>query len=120
MRGDPLEIFGDGEATRDFIYVDDLCAGILAAHERRDVQGVLHLASERETTIAALARLVLDTVGSDSEIVNRDRRRGEVERNFAIARRAGEVLGWRAEVALEDGIARTVAWFRETADVNTR
>jgi nucleoside-diphosphate-sugar epimerase len=80
----------------------------------------LHLASERETTIAALARLVLDTVGSDSEIVNLDRRRGEVERNFAIARRAGEVLGWRAEVSLEEGIARTVAWFRETADVNTR
>jgi UDP-glucose 4-epimerase len=120
MRGEPLEIFGDGEATRDFIYVGDLCAGILAAHERRDVQGVLHLASERETTIAGLARLVLDATGSDSEIVNLDRRRGEVERNFAIARRAGEVLGWKAEVSLEEGIERTVAWFRETSDVNSR
>jgi UDP-glucose 4-epimerase len=120
LAGEDLEIFGDGEATRDFIYVDDLCAGILTAHERRDVQGVLHLASERETTIAGLARLVLDATDSQSRIVNLDRRRGEVERNFAIARRAQEVLGWRAEVSLEDGIARTVAWFRETADVNSR
>jgi UDP-glucose 4-epimerase len=120
LAGEELEIFGDGEATRDFIYVDDLCAGILIAHQRRDVQGVLHLASERETTIAGLARLVLAATGSQSRIANLDRRRGEVERNFAIARRAQELLGWRAEVSLEEGIARTVAWFRETADVNSR
>ena len=116
LRGEPLEIYGDGEATRDFIYVDDLCAGILAAHDRRDVQGVLHLASERETTIAGLARLVLDATGSDATVTNLDRRRGEVERNFAIARRAAEALDWHAEVALEDGIARTVAWFREARE----
>ena len=75
------------------------------------MQGVLHLASERETTITELARLVLAATGSDSEISHLDRRRGEVERNFAIAERAGEVLDWRAEVSLEDGIERTVAWF---------
>ena len=112
LRGEPLQIYGDGEATRDFIYVDDLCAGILAAHERRDVAGVLHLASERETTIAQLARLVLDATGSDATVENLGRRRGEVERNFAVAARAGEILGWHATVALEDGISRTVDWFR--------
>ncbi len=114
LRGEPLEIFGDGAATRDFIYVDDLCAGIVAAHDRRDAAGVLHLASERETSIAELARLVLDATGSDAPIEHRDRRRGEVERNFAIASRAGEVLDWRAAVGLEEGVARTVAWFRES------
>jgi UDP-glucose 4-epimerase len=116
-RGEPLEIYGDGEATRDFIYVEDLCAGILAAHERRDVGGVLHLASERETTIAQLARLVLAATGSDAPVVHRDRRRGEVERNFAVAGRAREVLGWQAAVGLEDGIARTVAWFARHGDM---
>jgi UDP-glucose 4-epimerase len=120
LRGDALEIYGDGEATRDFIYVDDLCAGILAAWERRDVDGVVHLASERETSIAQLARLVLDATGSDAGIEHLDRRRGEVERNFAIARRAQAVLDWHAEVALEDGIARTVAWFAQRSDVNRR
>jgi UDP-glucose 4-epimerase len=114
LRGEPLEIYGDGEATRDFIHVDDLCAGILTAHERRDVGGVFHLASERETTIGELAGLVLAATGSEAPVTHLDRRRGEVERNFAIARRAGEVLGWHARVGLEEGVERTVAWFRET------
>ena len=112
LAGEPLTIYGDGGATRDFIYVDDLCAGILAALDRRDVQGVVHLASERETTIEELARLVLAAAGADAPIEHVARRRGEVERNFAVARLAGEVLGWRAGMTLEDGLAATVAWFR--------
>jgi UDP-glucose 4-epimerase len=111
LAGEPLTIYGDGGATRDFIHVDDLCAGIVAGLEARDVQGVVHLASERETTIEELARLVLAAAGSDAPIEHGPRRRGEVERNFAIARLAGEVLGWRARVSLEDGLAATVKWF---------
>jgi UDP-glucose 4-epimerase len=114
LRGEPLVIYGDGAATRDFIYVDDLCAGIRAGLNARGVDGVIHLASERETSVAELAQLVLDATGSDAGIEHVDRRPGEVERNFAIAKLAGELLGWRAEVGLEDGIARTVDWFRET------
>ena len=110
--GTPITIYGDGAATRDFIHVRDLCAGIVAAHESRDVTGVLHLASERETSVLELARLILGAAGADVPIEHVDRRPGEVERNFAIAARAREVLGWRAEVALEDGLAETVAWFR--------
>jgi UDP-glucose 4-epimerase len=114
LRGEPLEIYGDGSATRDFIYVDDLCAGIRTALEADDVGGVIHLASERETTIAELAQLVLDAAGADVPIEHLPRRRGEVERNFAIARYAAEVLGFRAQVGLEEGLERTVAWFEST------
>jgi UDP-glucose 4-epimerase len=112
LRGEPLTIYGDGGATRDFIYVDDLCAGILAGLDTTGADGVVHLASERETSIEELARLVLQASGSDASIEHVERRRGEVERNFAVARLAGEVLGWRAQVGLEDGLARTVEWFR--------
>ena len=69
---------------------------------------------ERETSIADLARLVREATGADVPVEHHDRRRGEVERNFAMARLAGELLDWRAEVALEDGIAETVAWFEAT------
>ena len=112
LDGTPITIYGDGAATRDFIHVRDLCAGIVAAHEARDVTGVLHLASERETSVRELAQLILGAAGADVPIEHVDRRPGEVERNFAIAARAREVLGWRAGVALEDGLAETVAWFR--------
>jgi UDP-glucose 4-epimerase len=112
LAGEPLTIYGDGAATRDFIYVDDLCRGILAGLDTTSAQGVFHLASERETTISELARLVLEATGSDAPIEHVARRRGEVERNFAIAKLAAETLEWRAQMGLEDGLAATVDWFR--------
>lgn len=111
LAGEPITIHGDGTATRDFLHSDDLVAGILAAL-RSDVTGVVHLASERETSIEELARLVLEAAGADVPVEHRPARRGEVERNFALARRAAAELGWRAAVGLEEGLAATVDWFR--------
>ena len=111
LRAEPLVIYGDGSATRDFIYVDDLCAGIAAALASPAAEGVIHLASERETAIGDLARLVIDVTGADVPVERLPARRGEVERNFALAARAAELFGFRAGVSLEDGVARTVEWF---------
>jgi UDP-glucose 4-epimerase len=115
LAGEPLPIYGDGSATRDLLHSDDLVAGILAALHS-DADGVVHLASERETSVAELASLILAAAGENgSHLEHHPARRGEVERNFALARRAAEVLGWRATVGLEEGLARTVDWFRATA-----
>ena len=111
LRAEPLVIYGDGSATRDFIYVDDLCAGIAAALASPAAEGVIHLASERETAIGELARMVIDITGADVPVECVPRRRGEVERNFALARRAAQLFGFHADVSLEDGLARTVEWF---------
>ena len=120
LRSEPLVIYGDGSATRDFIYVDDLCSGIAAALTSPAAEGVVHLASERETAIAELARLVIDITGADVPIERVPRRRGEVERNFALARRAADLFGFRAAVSLEDGLATTVEWFAERVDGGVR
>ena len=112
LRGEPLVLFGDGRASRDFLYVDDICAGILAALDTPSASGVFHLASGRETTIAELAQLVLDATGADVPVEHRPARRGEVERNVASAGLADSVLGWRPAMGLEEGLAATVDWFR--------
>jgi UDP-glucose 4-epimerase len=112
LAGGTFEIFGDGQASRDFLHVDDLCRGILAGAESDLSDEVLHLASGNETTINELARLILDLVGSDVEVVHHPRRAGEVERNFARADRAREVLGWSPEISLRDGMMSTIEWFR--------
>jgi len=112
LAGGEFEIFGDGKASRDFLHVDDLCRGIIAAANSDLSDEVLHLASEKETTINELARLILDLVGSDVEIVHRQKRPGEVERNFARADRAREVLGWEPQLSLRDGMMNTIEWFR--------
>jgi UDP-glucose 4-epimerase len=112
LAGGTFEIFGDGNASRDFLHVDDLCRGILAAADSDLSDEVVHLASERETTIDELARVILDVVGSDVDIVHHPKRPGEVERNFATSDRARELLGWEPRLSLRDGMATTVDWFR--------
>jgi len=112
LAGGTFEIFGDGQASRDFLHVDDLCRGIIAAAESDLSDEVVHLASESETTINELARLILDLIGSDVDIVHHPKRTGEVERNFARADRAQELLGWSQQLSLRDGMAQTIDWFR--------
>jgi UDP-glucose 4-epimerase len=113
LRGDALAIYGDGAATRDFIFVDDLCAGIVLGLEHPQARGVFHLASERETAIAELAGLVVDATGADVPVEHLPPRPGEVERNFASCALARRTLGFAPAVDLEEGLARTVDWFRE-------
>ena len=120
LRDRPLVIFGDGTATRDFLFVEDLVSGIVAAacrsdggREQRRRDEVLHLASGRETATGELAELVVDLVGSRSAIEYRPKRPGEVERNFANAAKAVAELGFEARHDLNQGLAATIAWFAE-------
>jgi UDP-glucose 4-epimerase len=114
LRGQPLVIYGDGEATRDFLYVDDLCTGIAAALGAPLTDEVLHLASGVETSIEELARLVLELAGAeDAPIEYAEKRRGEIERTFATYDRAAELLGFAPAHSLRDGMRKTVDWFAE-------
>jgi UDP-glucose 4-epimerase len=112
LRGEPLVVYGDGTATRDFLYVDDLCEGIIAAVDASLDDEVVHLASGRETSIGELARLVLElTDAANSPIRHEERRRGEVERTFSNAARARELLGFEPTCSLREGLAETIEWF---------
>jgi UDP-glucose 4-epimerase len=112
LRGEPLVIYGDGSATRDFLYVNDLCAGICAAVDAPLEDEVVHLASGEETSIGALAELILELTGAgDLPIVYEERRRGEIERTFARPERAAELLGFAPAHSLRDGLRKTIDWF---------
>jgi UDP-glucose 4-epimerase len=114
LRGEPLVIYGDGTASRDFLYVDDLCDGITAAVGADLHDEVVHLASGKETTINDLARAILElTAAADTPIRYEERRRGEVERTFARPERAAELLGFEPAHSLAEGLEKTVRWFSE-------
>ena len=114
LSGEQLVIYGDGTATRDFLYVDDLCDGISAAVDAPVEDEVVHLASGEETSIEELAQLVLELTGAaDSAIRYEQRRRGEVERTFAKPKWAAELLGFSPGHSLASGMQKTVEWFRE-------
>ena len=122
LHREPLVIYGDGRATRDFLYVDDLCDGICGAVDAPLQDEVVHLASGQETSISELARLVLElTDATDTPILYEERRRGEIERTFATAERAADLLGFEASHSLPDGLRKTVDWFArdERGDART-
>ena len=112
FRGEPLVVYGDGSATRDFLYVDDLCDGISAAIDAPLEDAVVHLASGKETSIEELGRLILELTGAPNTPIRYEKpRRGEIERTFAKPERAAEVLGFTPSHSLRTGMQKTVEWF---------
>jgi UDP-glucose 4-epimerase len=119
MLDEPIVIYGDGSASRDYIHVDDLCAGIEAALDAPLHGGeVFHLASGRETSVLELANILRNAAGKPKHPIEfRPIRRGEVARNFATYDLAKRVLGFEPKRRLEEGLAETWQWFVEHQDV---
>ena len=115
LRNEPFVIYGDGSASRDFLYVGDLCKGIGAAISKPLPRGtVLHLASDVETTIISVAQSLIQIAGKeDHKIVYRSARKGEVLRNFATYQLAQELIGFHPTVTLQKGLEATWNWFFE-------
>ena len=118
MNDEPIVIYGDGTASRDYIHVDDLCAGIKAALDAPLGGGdVFHLASGRETTILDLANILRNVAGKPNHPIEfKAGRRGEVARNFADYSKAREIFGFEPKWLIEDGLAATWEWFVSQGD----
>jgi nucleoside-diphosphate-sugar epimerase len=114
LRGDPITIYGDGTQTRSFCYVDDQVRGLLAVLEG-PVAAPVNVGDPTEITMLELAELVLLLTGSSSAVVRRPSLDGDPNRRRPDISLARDVLGWEPSIALRDGLARTVAWFRDGA-----
>lgn len=117
LNGEALNIYGDGEASRDFLYVDDLCRGLMMAGMAPS-QGfrVFHVASGQETTVNQLLQGLLDVSGKSDQPVNyHPKRRGEVERNFASYDLIKRELGFEPQVSIHDALRKTWEWTRDYA-----
>lgn len=115
LRDEPMPIFGDGSATRDFLHVEDLCGGIAKAVVADMEPGeVFHLASHDETSILDLARTIAEIAGSPNHPLDyQPRRPGEVDRNFAKFDKAKAVMGFEPSRGLGEGLAATWNWYLE-------
>jgi len=116
LAGDPPVIEGDGEQSRDFVFVDDIVAACLLAAEAPGVGGrVFNVGSGRATTINDLARLLAKAVAPGKAIppVYREARPGDVRLSLASIDEARRRLGYAPSVELADGLARTAEWLRQ-------
>jgi len=107
-------LWGDGSPTREFLYVDDCVEGLALAAERYDGADPVNLGTGEEIAIGDLARLVRDATGFTGTIRwDTSKPNGQPRRRLDTTR-AEELFGFTAAVPLEEGLARTVAWYRET------
>ncbi|MFI5955292.1 UDP-glucuronic acid decarboxylase family protein [Cryptosporangium sp. NPDC051539] len=109
--GDPLTIYGDGEQTRSFCYVDDLVAGIVAMIDG-DVTGPVNLGNPVEWTVGRLASEILRITESSSTIERYPLPTDDPTRRRPDITLARRLLGWEPVVPVEEGLRRTVEWFR--------
>lgn len=114
LAGEPLTVAGDGSQTRSVCYVDDLVEGILA-FAGSGHPGPVNLGDATELTVARVAEDVLAATGSDAGVVHVDLPEDDPRRRRPDTALAERVLGWRARTPWPEGLARTVAWFREEA-----
>jgi UDP-glucuronate decarboxylase len=111
LSGEPLTVYGDGEQTRSFCYVDDTVEGLLRMMDA-EVEGPLNIGNPTEHSVLELAELVLRLTGSRSSLVRRPLPADDPQRRRPDISRAGHHLGWRPLVGLEDGLKRTIDYFR--------
>lgn len=111
LRGQPAVINGDGAQTRDFVYVADVVAANLAALASA-VEGEFNIGTGREVTIRELAAMLRQQVGR-GDFTHGPAKPGEQQTSSLDCSLARRTLGWQPTVTLEEGIANTVAWFRQ-------
>jgi len=116
-RGEPPIVFGDGSQTRDFIYVGDVIAAIVAASFSEDALGASHseaaynISTGTRTSVEELLMALRQASKFFGPAVYEPARQGDILHSALDPTRAADVFGWRANVALEDGIALTWRWF---------
>ena len=112
LRGDPITLYGDGHQTRAFCFVSDLIDGLVRMMGTgNEVTGPVNLGNPHEITVRELAERVIRLTGSRSHIVHRPLPQDDPMQRCPDITLARELLDWAPSVALEDGLARTIAYF---------
>ena len=107
-----ITIYGDGNQTRSFCYVDDLVDGLIRLMESSDdVTGPINLGNPSEFTVRELAQTIIDLTGSKSKLVYRPLPTDDPKQRQPDISRAEELLNWRPTLALREGLVKTIAYF---------
>ncbi len=113
LDGQPVTVFGDGKQTRDLIFVGDVArANLLAAEQPAAAGQVFNVCTGRETTILDLVDVLDDLCPEAPAPVFADSRPGDIYKSLGSPAKASEVLGFRAETSLADGLKATLEWMR--------
>jgi UDP-glucuronate decarboxylase len=113
LKGENLTVYGDGSQTRSFCYVDDLIDGFVRLMEQEKTVGPVNIGNPGEFTMLELAELVLKKVGGKSKVTNLPLPADDPKQRRPDISLAKEALGWEPKVPLEEGLERTIGYFRQ-------
>ncbi|WP_290812374.1 NAD-dependent epimerase/dehydratase family protein [Halovivax sp.] len=116
LNDDPITVHGDGDQTRDFVFVDDVVRANLAAATTDAVGEAYNVGTGESITIRELAELVRDLADANSDIVHAEPREGDIDRSEADVSKARARLDFEPTVSIRDGLDRTVDWYRQRLD----
>ena len=114
LKNEPITIYGSGDQSRSFCYVDDLVTAMIAMMDQEEMVGPVNLGNPTENTIKELAMMIRELSGSSSEIVYRPLPQDDPARRRPDITLAKTKLGWIPKIPIRDGLARTIAYFRDT------
>jgi len=121
LAGEELVVYGDGDQTRDFVYVTDLANGLIRATEADGAGGeIFQLASGVETSVNELIAMLGEVSGLEPRVRREGPRAGEILRNYSLVDKARERLGYEPSVSLQEGLRHTYEWFTALASPAAR
>ena len=112
LAGNDITIYGRGDQTRSFCYVDDLVEGLIRMMDNNTHTGPINLGNPREMTVRELAEMVIAATGSTSSIIEKDLPEDDPKRRQPDISLAKKTLDWQPTVPLEDGLEKTIQYFR--------
>ncbi len=110
---DPVRVWGDGSATRSFLYVDDFTRGLLDLCERHCECDPVNIGSDEEVTIKRLAQMIVKLSGSKARLLFDSAKPSGQPRRLGDTRKAKALMKFRTKVSLKEGLKRTIRWYRE-------
>ncbi|MEO2154056.1 MAG: SDR family NAD(P)-dependent oxidoreductase [Aquificota bacterium] len=115
MKDQPIEIYGDGSQSRDFTYVDDIAEGTVRALKPLGYE-IINLGGNNPHQLLEVVRLIEKFLSKEAKIIYKDFHKADLKATWADITKAKTLLGWEPKVPLEEGIKRTVQWFKENWD----
>jgi UDP-glucuronate decarboxylase len=117
LQGQDITVYGEGQQTRSFCYVDDLIEGFVGLMNQDQVIGPMNIGNPNEFTILELAQKVIELTGSKSQIVYRPMPEDDPKQRKPDITQAREVLGWEPKVQLEAGLKKTIEYFAQSLGI---
>jgi nucleoside-diphosphate-sugar epimerase len=114
--GEPITVFGDGQQERDFTYVDDIAAGVIAATHQLGFE-VINLGGDRPVVLSDMIRTIADILGTEAKIEYQPAHPADVQATWANIDKARRLLQWSPKIPFEEGIRRSVNWYQENREM---